>query len=88
MRFEQTYQAVVEGMPYDVDGIISINPNLEELMQLKMELSQITYCLNEAGKVKIDKQPDGTLSPNRADAVNIAFNPQSRTLELWAKVGE
>lgn len=88
MRFEQTYQAVVEKMPYDVDAIISIDPDLEELTPLQMELSQVKYCLNEAGKIKIDKQPDGTLSPNRADAVMIAFNPTSRTLETWAKVGE
>jgi phage terminase large subunit len=88
MRFEQTYRAVVQKMPVDVDVIISIDPNLDELMPLQMELSQITYSINQTGKIVIDKQPDGTLSPNRADACMIAFNPQSRSLEIWAKLAE
>jgi hypothetical protein len=36
----------------------------------------------------IEKQPTGTLSPNRSDATMIAFNPQTRVMEVWAKVGE
>ena len=88
MRFEQTHRAVVQHMPVDIDAIISIDPNLTELEPLRMELSQITYSINQTGKIMIDKQPPGTLSPNRADSVNIAFNPQSRVLELWAKLAE
>jgi phage terminase large subunit len=37
MRFEQTYRAVVQKMPVDVDAIISINPNLAELEPLRSE---------------------------------------------------
>jgi phage terminase large subunit len=88
MRFEQTHRAVVQKLPVDIDAIISIAPNLEELMQLQVELSQITYSINASGKIVIDKQPPGTLSPNRADSVNIAFSPQSRALEVWAKLAE
>ncbi len=88
MRFEQTYRAVVQKMPVDVDSIISIDPNLDELLPLQMELSQITYSINATGKVVIDKQPPGTASPNRADATMIAFNPQSRSLEVWAKLAK
>jgi phage terminase large subunit len=88
MRFEQTYRAVVQGMPVDVDAIISIDPNLSELEPLRMELSQITYSINQTGKILIDKQPPGTLSPNRADSLMIAFQPGTRTLELWVKLAE
>jgi phage terminase large subunit len=40
------------------------------------------------GKILIDKAPDGTRSPNLADAVMIAFQPSSRGLEVWLKLGE
>jgi phage terminase large subunit len=88
MRFEQTYRAVVQKMPVDVDATISIDPNLGELLPLQMELSQITYSINQTGKIVIDKQPPGTLSPNRADACTIAFQPGTRALEIWAKLAE
>jgi phage terminase large subunit len=88
MRFEQTHRAIVEKMPVDVDVIISLAPDLAELDQLRMELSQITYSINATGKVVIDKMPNGMPSPNRADACMIAFNPQSRSLEVWAKLAE
>lgn len=89
MRFEQTYRAVVEKMPdVDPENIISIDPNLDELVPLQMELSQIEYSINETGKVKIEKAPKGTTSPNRADATMICFNPKSRSLEVWARLGE
>ena len=87
-RFEQTHRAVVQKMPVDIDSIISLDPNLAELEPLRSELSQITYSINQTGKILIDKQPPGTLSPNRADATMIAFNPQHRSLEIWAKLAE
>jgi phage terminase large subunit len=88
MRFEQTYRAVVQKMPVDIDAIISIDPNLSELQPLQMELSQISYSINATGKIVIDKQPPGTLSPNRADACMIAYQPRTRALEVWAKLAE
>jgi phage terminase large subunit len=88
MRFEQTYRAVVQKMPVDIDAIISIGPNLDEMEPLRMELSQITYSINQTGKILIDKQPPGTLSPNRVDACMIAFQPGTSALEIWAKLAE
>jgi hypothetical protein len=38
-----------------------------------MELSRPTYSLNGAGKIIIDKAPDGMKSPNLYDAVMIRF---------------
>ena len=57
MRFEQTHRAVAQKLPVDVDAIISVDPILDELAQLRIELSQITYSINASGKIVIDKQP-------------------------------
>jgi hypothetical protein len=75
LRFQSAYRAVVEGMPYSADALISIDPALPELNQLCVELSQPTYTLTAAGKVIIDKVPDGAASPNLADACCICFSP-------------
>lgn len=87
-RLQATYRAVVEKLPYEADDLISIDPNLEELLPLTMELTQPTYTLNSVGKIVIDKAPDGMRSPNLADAVMIAFQPSSRGMEVWMKLAE
>jgi phage terminase large subunit len=87
MRFQSTYRAVVEKMPYEADNLISISPTLAELLPLTMELSQPTYSINSAGKILVDKQPAGTRSPNLADAVVIAYQPATRSAETWMKLG-
>lgn len=78
LRFLATYRAVVMGMAYDPDHIISIDPNLPYLNKLTGELSQPTYKTNPAGKVAIDKAPNGSKSPNLGDSVMIAFAPKAR----------
>ncbi|MHB0992714.1 MAG: TerL protein [Burkholderiales bacterium] len=77
-RFQQTYRAVVEGMDYDPDEIISISSRIPYYQRLASELSQPTYSVNGAGKILVDKSPDGTKSPNLADSVMIAFAPKSK----------
>jgi len=74
--FLNTYRAIVEKMEYDVENIISIDPRLPELSQLLVELSQPTYSLTNSGKIVIDKSPDGSKSPNRADSVMILYSPE------------
>ncbi len=86
-RFQQTYRAVVEGIAVNPDAIIAIDSRLSELLPLTMELSQPTFSINSAGKVIVDKAPEGTRSPNLADAVMIAYQPGSHTLEIWARLG-
>lgn len=86
LRFQATYRAVVKGMDYNPDDIISIAPDLEELSALTMELSQPTYAINQVGKIVIDKAPEGTKSPNRADAVMIAYQPTTRALDIWKRL--
>lgn len=78
LRFQATHRAVVDGLPYEADEIISIDPSVPELSALAMELSQPTYSINTVGKIVIDKKPDGAPSPNLADAVMIAFHPAKR----------
>jgi len=83
MRFQATHRAIAEGMDIDPDTIISIDPGLPELSLLTMELSQPTYTINQVGKIVIDKAPDGTKSPNLADAVMICYQPASGSLDIW-----
>lgn len=88
MRFQATYRAVIEGMAFDPDELISISPDLAELSLLTMELSQPTYTINAVGKVVIDKAPDGTKSPNLADAVMICYQPAARAIDIWKRLAE
>lgn len=88
LRFQETYRAVVEKLPYEPDNIISIDPNIDELERLTMELSQPIYSINNVGKVVIEKTPEGVKSPDLGDAVMICFQPSSRALEIWAKLAD
>ncbi|EBG9067674.1 TerL protein, partial [Salmonella enterica] len=65
----------LKGMEYDPDEIISICSMMENKDRLLMELSQPTWSKNAVGKILVDKQPDGTKSPNLADSVMIAYAP-------------
>jgi len=72
-RFQKTFRAVTEGIVASHDELISIPSSLPLYSKLVMELSQPTYRLNDAGKVLINKAPEGTVSPNLSDAVMIRF---------------
>lgn len=78
LRFQRTYRAVVEGMKVDLDSIISIPKDLPNRQKLVAELSQPTYSLNAAGKILIDKAPEGAKSPNLADSAMIRFSTVAR----------
>lgn len=88
LRFQETFRAL-EGREYDPDMIISLSSkdiDPKELALLTTELSQPTYTKNGVGKILVNKQPDGTASPNRADGVMICFNPQVSSLNVWNKL--
>lgn len=88
MRFQNTYRAL-KGMEYDPDNLISLsskNIDKSEFDQLVMELSQPTYMKNGVGKILVNKQPDGAVSPNRADSVMICFNPAISDMAIWDKL--
>lgn len=80
LRFLRTYRAVTQGHPViNPDDLISISSKLPSLTKLALELSQPTYSENGAGKLLINKQPDGTKSPNLADSVMICYAPTEPT---------
>jgi hypothetical protein len=72
-RFQNTYRAVVEGIEVNPDDIISLSSGIQDLQKLISELGQPTYSINAVGKILVDKTPDGTKSPNRADSVMYCF---------------
>jgi len=74
-RFQESFKAS-QGLPYEADSIISIDGDMAELPRLIIELSQPVYTINNAGKILVEKQPDGTMSPNLADATMMAFAPR------------
>ena len=77
LRFERTHRAVQANDPrmYSKDELISLAPDLPLLRTLQKELSQPTMSRNTRMKLVIDKQPEGTKSPNLADAVVMAYWP-------------
>lgn len=76
-RFQQTVRAL-QGLPFDPDDIISIAPDCADLSRVIVELSQPVYSINKAGKIEVDKVPDGIASPNHGDAVMMAYAPSQR----------
>lgn len=81
-RFEKTYKVIEEGASYPEDELISLCSKIPCLHEIIKELSQPTYQPNSAGKIVIDKNPDGSKSPNKADAIMIAFWPKTTTKML------
>lgn len=82
-RCQVTFRAVTLGMEYDPDEIISFDETLPELQKLTMELSQPTFTINGAGKILVDKAPDGMKSPNNADAVMIVYAPNKTSRSFF-----
>jgi hypothetical protein len=73
--------------PFDADSLITIPADLPELSELLVELSLPTFTLNQTGKVVIDKKSGGR-SPDRADALMIAFQPGTTWQDMWVKLAE
>ena len=71
-RVERTYKWVVEGKACDPDDILSISSSCSNYRELVIELSRPTVVWSKmTNKMLIDKSPDGTKSPNLADAMMI-----------------
>ena len=76
MRFERTWRAVNDPeFTWDAGDLISISSDIPLLRKLEKELSQSTYKQGARMKMIVDKSPEGTKSPNLADAVVMAFWP-------------
>ncbi len=88
LKFQATYRAVVEKLPFNAEDLISIDSRIPDLIQLQMEMQQPTWSMNGTGHILIDKMPKGMRSPNKADAVMICYNPVIMAGSSWAKLGE
>lgn len=74
-RFKRTYERVSEGVFHPDDDLVSISSSCQNLAEVCQELSQPTYAKSGAGKIVVNKAPDGTQSPNLADSVMMAYSP-------------
>lgn len=75
IRFEKTHKVIAHGAIYPLDELISISSLVDSYLELVKELSQPTYSINGKGKMVVDKNPDGSRSPNRADATMMLYWP-------------
>lgn len=74
-RMYKTYRAVMYGEECEHDELISISGDLLLLEQLVRELSQPVMKTGTDGKTIVDKKPEGSRSPNLADAFVGMYNP-------------
>lgn len=74
-RFEKTYKMVTAGIEYPVEELVNIPSDIPHFSELKAQLSQPVRKSSSAGKMMIDKKPEGTRSPNLFDSMNIAYFP-------------
>jgi len=89
LRFERTWRAINEpGYTWNAEDLISIDSTIPLLRKLEKELSQATYGQGARMKMLINKAPEGTRSPNLADAVMMCYWPVNAgtDLNLWAKL--
>lgn len=61
---------------YDPDDLISLSSKMPDLAKVTSELSQPTFKQSTAGKMLIDKAPEGARSPNYGDATMIRYAPR------------
>ena len=86
-RFERTYRARTEvGFTWIADDLISLPSDLPLLRQVEKELSQPTAGQSARMKLMVNKQPEGTRSPNLADAIVMAFWPLEAAGFSWASL--
>lgn len=85
-RFYKTWRALEYGDVYPIDEMISISGRLKDLDYLKAELSRPRVDYDNNGRVKVESKKDmakrGIPSPNRADALIMAFAPVQGGLNI------
>lgn len=89
-RFYKTWRAVHHGDSYPEDQLISLPSSLHELEYLTAELSRPQVDYDQNGRVKAESKKDmkkrGIPSPNRADALVMAFAPVQGGLNINPKI--
>lgn len=85
-RFYKTWRAIEYGDVYKSDEMISLSKDIPMIEYLQAELSrpQIEYDSN--GRIKVESKKDmakrGIPSPNRADALVMAFAPVNSGMKI------
>jgi len=75
-RFERTWRAVNDNtFTWEPEQLISLPSSLPLLRKIQKELSQATASTNTRMKLIVDKSPEGTRSPNLADAIMMCYWP-------------
>lgn len=88
-RFELTYRAInEENFKYSVADLISIDGTIPKLRQLMRELSQPVMTHDGRLRLSVDKKPEGSRSPNMADAVRMAYFPLITLMNITPAVLE
>jgi phage terminase large subunit len=78
-RFERTWRARHEpSFTWNPADLISLDSKLPLLRQIEKELSQPTARKDGRMRLIVDKTPEGTRSPNVADAIVMAYWPIQR----------
>ena len=77
-RAYKTYRWVVGGVSCHPDEIVSISSKAPLYQKLVTELSQPTYRTNEAGKIIVNKMPEGMKSPNLGDGAMMRLASAGR----------
>lgn len=89
-RFYKTWRAVHHGDSYPEDQLISLSSSLHELEYLTAELSRPQVDYDQNGRVKAESKKEmkkrGIPSPNRADALVMAFAPVQGGLNINPKI--
>lgn len=85
-RFYKTWRSVEKGDKYPVNELISLDGGIKDIEYLKAELSRPQVDYDGNGRVKVESKKDmkkrGIPSPNRADALIMAFAPTSSGLNI------
>ncbi|PIT64862.1 PBSX family phage terminase large subunit [Snodgrassella alvi] len=85
-RFYKTWRAVEKGDNYPADELISLDGSIRDIEYLKAELSRPQVAYDDNGRVRVESKKDmkkrGIPSPNRADALIMAFAPVSAGLNI------
>lgn len=85
-RFYKTWRAVEKGDNYPADELISLDGSIKDIEYLKAELSRPQVAYDDNGRVRVESKKDmkkrGIPSPNRADALIMAFAPVSVGLNI------
>lgn len=74
-RFYKTWRAITFGEIYPADELISLDSAMPLLHQLTKELAQPTRGESTGLRTIVNKKPEGTKSPNLADAIVMLYFP-------------